>query len=157
MEQQDQHGHEDHHGNVRIHIDREAYESPNPTVGDALYALAKIAADFGLYREQVEGENEDRLIPRANEAVHLKQDEHFYSAKLEFKIFVNTRPKTVAEDVLTFAAVTELAFPGPHEEKTFFTVSYRKAADDKHGTLTVGQSVEIKDGTIFDVTKGDKS
>jgi hypothetical protein len=38
-----------------------------------------------------------------------------------------------------------------------FTVSYRDAADGKNGTLTKGQSVKIKDGTIFNVTHTDKS
>lgn len=141
---------------VRVHIDQHEYQSPNPTTGTALYALGHVPADKALFRE-VQGNREDKPVPRDDTVIHLHQDDHFHSGLLEFKIFVNTRPKTVTQQVLTFEEVTQLAFPGPHDENTFFTVAYRKAAHDKHGTLTVGQSVEIKDGTIFDVTKGDKS
>src|SRR5208282_6131545 len=36
---------------VRIHIDREAYESPSLTTGEALYELAHIPAYRELFRE----------------------------------------------------------------------------------------------------------
>jgi len=38
-------------GLVRIHIDREVYESPNPTAGEALYEPAHIAEHRELFRE----------------------------------------------------------------------------------------------------------
>jgi len=141
---------------VRIHIDRQPCESPTPTTGEALYALAKVPPGHWLYRE-VRGEHEDAPIANDKKELHLKEDEHFYTAKIEIKIFVNTRPTIVSEDTVTFQQVTELAYPGPHDPKTFFKVAYRKAPDDKHGTLTLGQSVTVKEGTIFDVTKIDKS
>ena len=62
---------------VRIHIDRTPYRSPNPTDGDALYALGNVKPGFDLYQE-VEGNEEDRLVPRGKEKIHLDQDEHFY-------------------------------------------------------------------------------
>lgn len=147
--------HADNH-EVRVHIDQHEFRSPNPTTGTALYALVHVPGDKVLFRE-VRGNREDKPVRRDDTVIRLQQDDHFHSGALEFMIFVNTRPKTVTQKVLTFDEVTQLAYPGPHDENTFFTVSYRKAAHDKHGTLTVGQSVEIKEGTIFDVTKGDKS
>ncbi len=51
---------------IRIHIDRQPYESPNPTTGDALYALGAVAQQNELFRE-ASGDHEDGLIagPRA--------------------------------------------------------------------------------------------
>ncbi|HEV3319946.1 MAG TPA: multiubiquitin domain-containing protein [Solirubrobacteraceae bacterium] len=78
--------------------------------------------------------------------------------KRPITIYVNTRPKEEVERELTFDEVVALAQPlqsGPNIE---ITVAYRKAAGTKHkGDLTEGETVKIKDGTIFDVTATDKS
>ena len=53
-----------------------------------------------------------------------------------------------------------MAFPdAPPKETVIYTVTYRNGGDERHpeGTLVAGQSVKIKDGTIFDVTATDKS
>ena len=84
---------------VRIHIDRKKYESPNPTTGEALYLLGKVPPGHELYRE-VQGDEEDKPIHNGNEQIHLKEDEHFYSEehhKKEFTIIVNGRKKVVAK------------------------------------------------------------
>ena len=75
----------------------------------------------------------------------------------EFKIIVNGRPKEVDARELTFDRVVTLAFPGPHGPNIVFTVTYRKAEGNKEGTLVQGQEVKVKDGTVFNVTKTDKS
>ena len=80
---------------VRIHIDREPYESPNPTTGGALYARGNVAPHRDLFRE-VEGDDEDELISRDSTEVKLKQDEHFYSQKV-ITIIVNAQQKEVVE------------------------------------------------------------
>jgi len=36
-------------------------------------------------------------------------------------------------------------------------VTYKKAAEPREGTLDEGQSVEIKNGTIFNVRRTDRS
>ena len=54
----------------------------------ALYELGKVSKHEKLYRE-VSGDEEDKLMPRDDAHVHLKEDEHFYSQKA-FSIFVNT-------------------------------------------------------------------
>lgn len=79
--------------------------------------------------------------------------------RLRWHIIVNTREKTVDADELTFDHVVRLAFdPVPSGPNIMITVSYRHAADEKHeGTLTQGESVKIKDGTVFVVTATDKS
>jgi hypothetical protein len=75
----------------------------------------------------------------------------------QFKVIVNGRPKEVDRRELTFDEVVRLAFPGPHGPNIVFTVTYRKAEGNKEGTLVQGQNVEVKDGTVFNVTKTDKS
>ena len=88
---------------VRVHIDREAYHSPNPTTGKALYALGHVANHRELFRE-VEGDSEDILVPRNGERVHLKKDEHFYSQKT-VTILVNGEPAEVVETKISFDEV----------------------------------------------------
>src|ERR1700722_3282862 len=58
---------------VRIHIYQHQYESPNPTTGDALYALGRVPHGLVLYRE-VSGDREDLAIKNGPEVVHLKED-----------------------------------------------------------------------------------
>jgi hypothetical protein len=87
-------------GQVRIHIDREPYHSPNPTTGHALYALAGISEHRDLFRE-VGGDTEDKLVPRQAHDVRLTTDEHFYSQRV-FAIIVNTEPKEVEKRRLSF-------------------------------------------------------
>jgi hypothetical protein len=52
-----------------------------------------------------------------------------------------------------------LAFnPVPTGPNIVFTVTFRKGPlENPEGTLTPGETVEIKDGMIFDVTATDKS
>ena len=76
----------------------------------------------------------------------------------EYRIVVNAREKIVKSDELTFAEVVHIAFPEPPKPDTVFTVTYRHAPRKPHdGSLTKGEKVEIEDGTIFDVTRTDKS
>lgn len=75
-------------------------------------------------------------------------------------VVVNGRRKEVHKRRLTFAEVVALAFPhAPPSDNIIYTVAYRNGGDDRHpeGTLVAGESVKIKDGTIFDVTATNKS
>jgi hypothetical protein len=146
---------------VRVHIDQHTYTSPSPTTGAALYALAHLGDEDELYRE-VDGNREDELVPKGEEHFHLREDEHFHSAKHReraFNIIVNGEPMVVRKRVLTFDEITKLAFPGlPTGPQIVFTVTFKKAAGPVHqGTLLPGGSVKIKNGTIFNVTRTDKS
>lgn len=142
---------------VRIHIDREPYQSPNPTTGSALYHLAKINGHRELFRE-TEGDQEDQLVGKDETAIRLEPDEHFYS-QVGFEIIVNARPELVPDQRVTFEQVVQLAFPGQHGPSIEFSMTYRHAASKPHaGELAAGGSVEVKrKGTIFNVTRTDKS
>jgi len=68
------------HDTVTIHIDKERYESPNPTTGAALYVLGKVTGGYDLF-EEVPGPGDDVLIANDATPVTVKNGAHFYSAK----------------------------------------------------------------------------
>jgi len=76
-----------------------------------------------------------------------------------FKIFVNTREKTVEAEALSFDDVAKLAFGNvPSGDGVLITVLYHHA--DQHpadGALLSGQTVKIKNNTSFDVTQTNRS
>ena len=141
---------------VRIHIDQKPYHSPNPTDGEALYALGGVNPGLELYRE-VSGNREDKPISRSKERLHLKEDEHFHSGEPhKFTIVVNARKRTVTSPELTFEEVLALAFdPVPHG--SFFTVTYAGGVHHQEGSLKRGHSIQIKDGMEFNVTETGQS
>jgi hypothetical protein len=144
---------------VRIHINQEPYESPNPTTGEALYSLGHVQTGLELYRE-MSGDKEDVPIRNGPETVHLTKDEHFHSGPpREFTIIVNGRKKVVATKELSFDEIVRLAFyPIPTGPNILFTVTYGHGPKvNPEGTLLEGETVEIKDGMVFSVTQTDKS
>src|SRR5208282_785355 len=144
---------------VRIHIDENPHESPNPTTGQELYKLGNVAPGLELYRE-VTGDREDPPIENGPETVHLKEDEHFHSGPpKEFTIIVNGRKKEVPTKTLSFDQLVALAFnPVPVGPNVMFEITYRRGPHKKpEGTLTESGTVRIKDGMIFDVTETNKS
>ncbi|MHB8656308.1 MAG: multiubiquitin domain-containing protein [Terriglobia bacterium] len=77
----------------------------------------------------------------------------------QFTIIVNGREKKVTTNELSYKQVVDLAFDNnpPTGPNIVITVTYRNAEDNKQGTLMAGQTVKIKNGTIFNVTATDKS
>lgn len=146
---------------ARVHIDQHIYDSPNPTTGEALYQLGAIAADLALYKE-VTGDREDVALSRDQAVIHLHEDEHFHSGPLKvqtFTIIVNAEQKVVHKAVLTYAEVVALAYPNPPTgPNVIITVLFKHAAGPEHeGTLSAGETVKIKNGTVFNVRVSDKS
>ncbi len=76
----------------------------------------------------------------------------------EFVIIVNGRERAFIEKEITFRQVVELAF-GTYEENPdiVYTITYSKGEDKKEGTMTVGTSVKVKNGMIFNVTRTNRS
>ena len=78
----------------------------------------------------------------------------------DYTIYVNSRPKPwPAKELISFDEVVNLAFPnavkGPN---IVYTVTYRRGEGNKpEGSLVEGESVKVKDGMIFDVTRTDQS
>ena len=149
----------EHKHEVKIFIDQEAYHSPNPTTGLALYALGKVGPGMELFRE-VTGNREDPEVPNGPEAIHLKEDEHFHSGKPKvYHIIVNGQQKTITTKTVSYEEVVELAFPDPITgPNIIYTVGYEDGPHhNPSGSLMPGGKVNVKDGMIFDVTPTDKS
>ena len=76
----------------------------------------------------------------------------------KYEIKVNARPKSWTEDMISYSQVVDLAFPPPHGPNQIFTVQYNHGPkENQQGTLVEGQSVHVKSGMVFDVTRTDKS
>lgn len=76
----------------------------------------------------------------------------------KYEIIVNGRPKPWNEDTISNSQVVNLAFPPPHGPNEIFTVQYsRGPRENPQGTLVEGQTVKVKSGMVFDVTRTDKS
>lgn len=90
----------------------------------------------------------------------MNDKEHGKGHDKEITIIVNGKKKVVTSKELTFDQVVDLYYapdPRPTGDNWTFTVTFRKAEDKPEGTLAAGQTVKVKDGTIFDVTPTDKS
>lgn len=73
-------------------------------------------------------------------------------------IIVNTREKTWTEKKISYEQVVELAFGSYSEDENIvYTVTYKKGEEKHEGSLVSGQSVPVKGGMIFNVTKTNKS
>jgi Multiubiquitin len=90
---------------------------------------------------------------------NLQEEKNQQAEKETVHINVNSRPKVVNQEVLTFEQIAALAFPTPDGiQNPIYTVTF-KNADQKPsaGTLVAGESVKIKNGTIFNVTRTGQS
>lgn len=136
---------------VRIHINREVYQSPNPTTGEALYTQADIPKHEKLYRE-VEGDREDERIPRDETPIQLTEDEHFYSQEM-FDVLVNGDDHEIDTKDITYARVVDLYLGSGGKSSTEYLVKFSHGpVENPSGTLAPGQEVKVKDGMRFRVS-----
>jgi hypothetical protein len=135
---------------VRIHINRHAYDSPNPNTGEGLYVLGDIPEHEKLYRE-VGGDKEDKIIRRDDARVHLTEDEHFYSQKV-FTIVVNTDEHEVDEKEISYIEVVDLYLGSGGKSSNEYLVKYSHGpVENPSGTLAPERKVQVKDGMRFRV------
>ncbi len=148
-----------HHQVVRIHIDKQVYESPNPTTGAALYLLAHIPEGLWLFKEG-HGHDEDTPIPNDGTAVELKNGDHFRTGKPEpagITIYVNTEPVAWDRPQISYDELVKLAFPaGPFDGNVRYSITWTKP-DGTEGAVLKGGKVKVVDGMKFDVRNTDKS
>jgi hypothetical protein len=136
---------------VRIHINREAFPSPNPTAGEALYVLGDIPKHDKLFRE-AEGKEEDVFVPRNDEVIHLIKDQHFYSQKVT-TITVNEDDHEVDTSHITYQRVIDLFLGSGGSSSNQYLVKYSHGPlENQSGVLTPGQKVKVKDGMRFRVS-----
>lgn len=144
----------DHGNTVRIHIDQKPYHSPNPTTGEALYALGHVAPGLALYRE-VRGDREDPPVRNGPETVHLKEDEHFHSGPppKSVTIIVSGTPYEWSKPRINYSEVVTLFDPAyPQHPDWTYSVTYKNGpSQNPDGILTAGGSVKVKEGMVFNV------
>lgn len=141
----------------KLTLDGHQLEWGKPAIsGGALHALAKAGDDEAVFLEVRGGE--DRLI-ELGDLVDLTAPgvERFVivpKSPRTFEIIVNSRPRTVTGRQVTFEQVVQLAFPGQHDANVVFSMTYRHAASKPPaGELGAGGVVEVKKGTVFNVTR----
>ena len=86
------------------------------------------------------------------------QDTHGKPEK-NYDIIVNTHPKTVPSDHVTYDEIITLAmganYPNPTET---LVVTFDEAVGPRHeGVMSQGDVVRVKEGTIFSVETSNKS
>ena len=76
-----------------------------------------------------------------------------------FEIIVNARTYTVDKDEITFDEVVNLAYPegGRGEFISYTVLFYEGGGRETEGGLSEGGKVKVKDGTVFNVTRTDRS
>ena len=124
--------------------------------GAVLYALAAARADQAVFLDTRGGQ--DRMVePGDTLDLAAPGVERFVTGPRpmpNFEIFVNGRPKTITGSTVTFEQIVQLAFPGEHEPSVEFSMSYsHAAATPPVGELGRGGSVQIKNGSRFNVTR----
>lgn len=77
----------------------------------------------------------------------------------QFTIVVNGRQKVISSKVVSYDQAVALAFGTPETgANIIYTVTFRNAEAKKpEGSLVSGESVDIKNGTVFNVIRTDKS
>ena len=88
----------------------------------------------------------------------IREAEHEIEEAVEHRnteIIVNSRPREIHGREANFEQVVQLAFPGgAADQNTVYSMTYRHAASNPHaGELGPGGKVEVKNGTIFNVTR----
>ena len=72
-------------------------------------------------------------------------------------IIVNGRPRDVIGKTISYEEVVKLAYPNdPANNEIDFTVVYANP-HGRDGELVAGQSVHVKEGMVFNVTKTNRS
>lgn len=144
---------------VHIHVDKQQFESPDPTTGAALYALAQIPAGVQLFKD---AHSHDPDVPIANDAtpVDLKNGDHFHTGHPHQKgteIFVNTDPVIWEKPQISYDELVRLAFPaGPFDGNVRYSITWTKP-DGHEGGLLKGEHMKVVEGIRFDVRNTDKS
>ena len=75
------------------------------------------------------------------------------------RIIVNGTPHVVPTDEVTFDEVVNIAYPdGGRGELITYTVTYYDGGGrPEEGALIEGEAAKVKDGTVFNVTRTDRS
>ena len=87
------------------------------------------------------------------------EDKQDSGSEKGIRIIIDGTPHVVPTDEVTFEAVVDLAYPdGDRGDLITYTVTfYNGGGRPPEGTLTKGEKAKVKDGTVFNVTRTDRS
>lgn len=128
--------------------------------GHSLKRLLDIVGASELYRDF---ESPDDVLIQDPEEILFAEGCVFRTRKHgspnpDIMIIVNTREHRVRERVITYEYVVSLAFPNPDYNNKVYTVKYTDGVPpNSEGSLSPGDKVRVKNGTIFSVSATDKS
>lgn len=140
-------------------LDDRADITTNPDqTGRTLRELFDLPSEASLVRDFESPE--DILIEPGDEATFADGPVFVVRpVQTKFTVIVNGRPRHVDKRLLTFDEVIALAYDNPPQgEFICYTITFRRGpCANPEGMLVEGESVEIKEGMVFNVTLTDKS
>ncbi len=75
-----------------------------------------------------------------------------------YQIIVNTRPKVVESEYVTYDEIIRLAFDTPPSGPGIvFKIKYHQGPRGSNGSLVPGKDTKVVDGMVFSVTYTDES
>lgn len=138
--------------------DRAEITTKPDQTGTTLRELFNLSPDAVLIRDF---ESPDDMVIGPNDQAFFGDGPVFVarSARTDYTVIVNGRPRRVDKPKLTFDEVVALAYDNPPRgEFICYTITYRGSiCTQPEGMLVEGESVEIKEGMVFNVTLTDKS
>ena len=86
-------------------------------------------------------------------------DEQGSDSEKGIRIFVDGTPHVVSTDEVTFDEVVNLAYPGGGRGDliTYTVTFFNGGGRPPEGALAEGEKAKVKDGTVFNVTRTDRS
>ena len=86
------------------------------------------------------------------------ESEQTHGHEKTFTIIVNGQQKQFEGESISFAQAVQIAALGPDGPTIVFTVTYKRGEGQKpEGTMVQGDTVKVKEGMVFNVTRTDKS
>lgn len=144
-------------GNVRVLIGGRAVESPSPTTGAALYALAGAGSGQTVFRQT---DLDDVPIENGPRAIELDGDEVFHIGEFRrARIIVEGTAHIWLKPSITHEEVVTLFDPSfPQHPEFIYSVTYDHGpSQNPEGILSPGGSVLVKTRMVFHVSKTGES
>lgn len=133
------------------------------TVGQMLEMAQAAGAAIGEPEEEIIllVENEEKKFKHNHKLSDcgIQHGHHLHFHHRTVTLIVNTREKKWDKNEISYREVVILAFGTYSEDpNVVYTVTYSKGPGNKRqGSLVVGQSVNVKNGMIFNVSQTNKS
>lgn len=137
-------------------IDERGWEWGAATITAAdIYRFANISEDLELILDSAG----DEVIPFDGD-VKLSNDGVERIRSRESKtvtIKVNGRRRVVEKRRHSYREIAAIAYPNPDFDKFNYTITYLRGVHGAEGDLVEGETIEVKNGMVFNVRRSDKS